>query len=608
MENEALLRERKEKILGFLKINYMLIIYILLTVIVIASFNIRTSNVDKLKDITTNEWTLGPDLDPFLFLRWAEYIDENGSLYSVDDMRYVPLGFETKYELLLHPYMIAWFHKFFSVFSRESLTYSAIIYPAVMFSLAIIVFFLLVRKMFIDSFGKKKASIPALISSLFLSVVPSILPRTIAGIPEKESSAFVFLFLSFYLFLCAWKSDNKRTKYVYAILSGLSTTAMALVWGGFIYIFITLAIAMALSFLLGQVKKEDVYVYSIWLFSSFILMNLFSTRFTYATLITSETTGIALMALFICAVHFGIFNTSLKHYFDSGRLSKLPKQIISVIISILIIFVLTSLFFGPTFLFSKIGDVKQTLITPTVSRLGVTVAENKQPFFDEWKGSFGPVIAGKIPVFFWLFFFGSIMLFYHLVKPFEKRERIVLTSSYAFFLFAIIFSRYSSSGMLNGTNFISLLLYFAGFFVLAGVYGFYYYKYYKINKIGELKTIDFSLLLLFALFFLSIVSARGAVRLVMVLVPSAAIIASYFIVAVFDKTLKTEESLGRTISWILLALIVVGSIVSVYSFYKESRGTAEYYAPSVYTQQWQKAMSWVRDNTSADAVFGHWWD
>jgi len=30
--------------------------------------------------------------------------------------------------------------------------------------------------------------------------------------------------------------------------------------------------------------------------------------------------------------------------------------------------------------------------------------------------------------------------------------------------------------------------------------------------------------------------------------------------------------------------------------------------PSHYNQQWQKAMKWVREDTSSDAVFGHWWD
>ena len=32
------------------------------------------------------------------------------------------------------------------------------------------------------------------------------------------------------------------------------------------------------------------------------------------------------------------------------------------------------------------------------------------------------------------------------------------------------------------------------------------------------------------------------------------------------------------------------------------------FIPSSYNIQWQKAMSWVRDNTPSNAAFSHWWD
>ena len=43
-----------------------------------------------LWDITRDHWTLGPDLDPFLFLRWTKDIVAHGVLSSIDMMRYVP--------------------------------------------------------------------------------------------------------------------------------------------------------------------------------------------------------------------------------------------------------------------------------------------------------------------------------------------------------------------------------------------------------------------------------------------------------------------------------------------------------------------------------------
>src|SRR3989338_9056139 len=105
-END-LLEQRKEKVIKVLKVNYNWIFYVMLAVIVFLTVKLRTLNVSKLKDVTTGDWTLGPDLDPFLFLRWSKYIVENGSLFSIYQMSYVPLFYKTNAELLLHPYMMA---------------------------------------------------------------------------------------------------------------------------------------------------------------------------------------------------------------------------------------------------------------------------------------------------------------------------------------------------------------------------------------------------------------------------------------------------------------------------------------------------------------------
>ena len=95
------LEERKQKLINFLKQKKDWIYYLILAFIVFIGTFIRTRNISKLKDITTGTWTLGPDLDPFLFLRWAKDIVENGSLMVFDTMRSVPLGFNTAAEMKL---------------------------------------------------------------------------------------------------------------------------------------------------------------------------------------------------------------------------------------------------------------------------------------------------------------------------------------------------------------------------------------------------------------------------------------------------------------------------------------------------------------------------
>ena len=105
-------------------------------------------NLPGLKDVTTNQYTLAPDLDPFLYLRWAKEIIATGTIPVTDTMRCVPLGFNTSYELTLPAYLIADLYKFLNLFSPTSIEYAAIIYPVIFFCLFLVAFFLFVRKIF----------------------------------------------------------------------------------------------------------------------------------------------------------------------------------------------------------------------------------------------------------------------------------------------------------------------------------------------------------------------------------------------------------------------------------------------------------------------------
>mgnify|MGYP001592944099 FL=1 len=90
-EEEKLIEERKAKVVQFVKLKKSWFVYVLLALLVWFAIWIRTLNIDGLKDVTTGSFTLGPDLDPFLFLRWAKEIVASGSLADIDPMRYVPL-------------------------------------------------------------------------------------------------------------------------------------------------------------------------------------------------------------------------------------------------------------------------------------------------------------------------------------------------------------------------------------------------------------------------------------------------------------------------------------------------------------------------------------
>ncbi|MBS3066393.1 hypothetical protein J4205_01095 [Candidatus Pacearchaeota archaeon] len=591
-------------------------VYPILVWLVWISMYVRSLNISKLKDVSTGSWTLGPDLDPFLFLRWAKEIVTNGSLPVVDYMRYAPLGYNTARELKLVPYLIAFFHetllrlpvsliKFLPGNPDEiTVTYSAIIMPVFMFGLTVIAFFLLTREIFSERFKDKKyPNLIALIASFFLIVLPPLLPRTIAGIPEKESVAFFFLFMAFYFFIKSWKNKKINYRIIFSLLAGISTGCMAITWGGYNYIFLILLISVAVSFLFGQVKKEHIITFGVWLLSSFVFMVPFSMRYAPINLLTAITTGSSIALFLTMVIHKLVFRTKFKETYRR-KFKKIPEEVFSLTIVILLGIIFSLIIYGPSWIIGEINNVISSLVKPATSRLIQTVAENRQPFFNEWAYEFGPVIF-NLPIFFWLFFAGSIYLFYYILDEFVKKDKIILTLSYAVFLIAIIFSRYSSNSTFNGVNFSSLFLYALGFIVLFLTVSYYYFKYYNNGKKSVIKEIDFSMIFVLAFFFFAIISARGAVRLIMVLVPITSMIVSFFVISLAKKSTKDDKN--KTYLSLSIILILILSF-SALQFYQTTASQSENYAPSYYNQQWQKAMFWVRENTPENAVFGHWWD
>jgi len=486
-KEETLIAERKKKLASLFKNKINYISYIFLGIIIWISVSVRTRNISKLKDISTGGWILGPDLDPFLFLRWAEFIIENGKLMTIDMMRYVPIGFDTAGEMKLLSYLIAWFHNFLSIFNlTDSVTYSAILFPVVAFAFTAFAFFLFSRRIFFDQDTKIK-NVIALVATLLFVLMPALLPRTIAGIPEKESAAFFFMFISFYFFIIAYDAKTRTKGYLFSLLAGISTGAMALVWGGFGLVFMTIGASVLFAFLLGKIDKNKLGYFSLWLFITVLLMFTFSNRYELLGLVSSTTTGVAFISLFVITFHIFIFNKIKKKEKVKMKLDKLriPPELVSLILSAIIIVIIASILLGPMFIPEKIVSLTNNAIRPLgASRVSVTVAENKQPFFiNDWKNSFGPVFR-NIPLFFWLFFSGSVFLFYSMIKSLSRKERNILTFSYFILLISLIFNKYSPSSSLNGENMLSFIVYFGGmlFFVLSWAY--IYIKKYRVGDIS----------------------------------------------------------------------------------------------------------------------------
>jgi asparagine N-glycosylation enzyme membrane subunit Stt3 len=607
MNEKQLFEERKKKVFSFLKEKIDWISYLFLAIIVFMGVRIRVLNVPGLKNIATGGWSLGPDLDPFLFLRWAEYILEHGTLMAIDSMRYFPLGFNTAAEMKLLSYLIVWFHSFFSFFSGEaSLTYSAIIFPAFMFGLATIGFFLFTREIFRKDNALFR-NIVSLVATTFFVLTPSLLSRTIAGIPEKEAAAYPFIFFSLFFLLKAFNSERINKSLIYSLLSGILGGLLALIWGGFIYIFMAIAGAFLFSFILNKMKKREFLILLVFTLGAFLLMIPFSERYDLKSLLTSVSTGFLIIALGIFLLD--VFLRKNK-YFKIDKKIRLPPRFLSILIALVLGLLFVMLFLGGFgFVWEQASDIiGQTVYPLGNDRLSLTIAENKQPsFVGEWKQSFGPLFF-EIPLYFWMFFIGAIALFGKLIKTLRKKERVLLLLGYSLFLVCLIFSRYSSGGTLNGSNFISLLLYFGG--TLSFLWAFYYFysKRFENNEMESFTKFDFGIILYFVLFTLAIVGARGGVRLIMVLAGFAPISAAYLISFCFQKSL-TDKGEGSKMFFVVATIIVLlAGLFTLYVYHTSMENNSRGFVPGPYQWQWQKAMAWVDENVQPDAVFAHWWD
>ena len=72
--------------------------------------------------------------------------------------------------------------------------------------------------------------------------------------------------------------------------------------------------------------------------------------------------------------------------------------------------IFATVFVDTSFVMDKAKAIHQQIFKPVTGRWNTTVAENRQPDFKEWSSSFGPFIR-NIPVLFWLYFIGSVVLF-----------------------------------------------------------------------------------------------------------------------------------------------------------------------------------------------------
>ncbi len=601
--NTAGIKENFSKVSSFFKQKKVqtILIVLLFLIILIGSSTVRLQNLPLLVDQTTGE-SLPLALDPFYFLRIAETIVEEGGLPAIDVMRYPSANVGFTNEVL--PQALVFLYNIGKIFDGDvSLQFINVVSPVIFFGLGLVIFFFLIYVL-------TKSKGIALFSSAFLAFIPTYLHRTLAGFSDHEAIgmfAFFLFLLGYGLALKFLDRGGGRKNFIKILLFGLlvgffSSFAVASWGGGANFIFMILPLSFGLFWLLKVQNLENtskeqlkgfLLFYFSWIFFSILtgLLFGFSLQEMIGRVLFRSSSLISGAVFLFLLADFSLINFGHKINFIREEGLKKYRVLYSLLIVVLI-GIIFLLFQGN--LFSFISNILDRFVDPLgASRAGLTVAENKQPFLEDWINQIGKI-------FFWFFYVGMLFVGINISKGINKKgKKILFFLLWTLAISGILFSRISSTSLLNGTNFISKLFYLGAIILFLG-YSFWIYFKERIR-------VKSGLLILASWLFLMLIAGRGAVRLFFVITPFATFMGGYFLVNLFNYAKKSKDDFLRMILVILLILSVIGTVITLNSFISVTSAQAEHTGPSA-GLQWQSAMSWVRENTILGSIFVHWWD
>jgi asparagine N-glycosylation enzyme membrane subunit Stt3 len=612
-ENIIKIKEKADFFSKFLKEKKWFIFIGLLLFVLILGIWIRTLNMPLLIDSTTGK-NIPIALDPYYFLRIAETIIEQGELPEFDPMR-KSLNIGWTKEIL--PNVLVWMYNLGNIFGDYSIEYIDIIYPVVFFALGLIIFFFLIYSL-TNSRGI------ALISSIFLSFIPTYLYRTMAGFSDHESIGMFAFFLALLGYTYALKkldkkenrknidnhraSANKKINYSIkglslGILVGFLTILTLKSWGGIVnFLFMIIPLSFGIFWLIKtkeidnfKENKKEMLSLLIFYISYIISLLFFGVVFGYSfesifgrAILSTTSLLNGFILLFIISDFFVVQNINKIHIKNSEKyrfLFSLGGVILLGIISLILL--------GINPISTLLNAIEKLLHPFGEGRVGLTVAENSQPYLENWTSQIGKI-------FFWISMLGMLFVGKNISKGISKKKnKITFFLFWILLLLGIVFSRISSDSLLNGTNFISKSFYFGSILIFIIISARIYFK----DKI-EIKP---ELIIIASWLLFMLIGARGAIRLFFVITPFVCFMGGYAIINLFNYSRENKDELGRIILTISFIILIISSIFSMNNFISATFYQAKNTSPSA-DSQWQQAMNWIRENTNENSIFVHWWD
>lgn len=588
--------QRKKQVIQYLKDKKD---YLLLALVIYIGAFIRSQNLRHLRDITTGNY-ISLELDSTLFYRYAQYIAEHGKLFLIDPLRNYPLGVEISFGVFTS-YFVAYLYKFLHIFIPSiTVEFVDVIYPIIATAVMTLFLFLLIRRLFDYRV--------ALLTAAIVNVIPAFLFRSLGGSSDHDILGMMFVFITFYFYVVGWQSSKKRSALLFGLFAGISASIGLSAAGLVNFVFIIIGLFSLVEVLLNKTDKKDFYLLLSFTVTSLLFWHYIVGR-PYTVFFGSISTMSTAIALITIGFYQVVQQPLFKKYLDKIHyIRNLPPGIQAFFFSILVTLILGLLFQGPAFIQAKIAQISDEIFKTstrfTVNRWIITVAENKRPYVTDWFSQYGKF-------FVYSFIAGSILLFYDMVKQFEKAKHLTLV--YGLFIFGYVFTRYSSSSVFNGDTTLSKQVFYGAILFFVGTLSFlYFYAYYKKPEMyDKIKTIDKKYVFVFLWFLVKILAATSAIRLLFEFTTITAMLVSFLFVSLFDFALKFQEKYLRWTALALILLIIFSPFSSaqglLVSYYHNSLSQARGSGPG-YNQQWQYAGKWVRENTPQNAVFAHWWD
>lgn len=566
---------------------------IILFFIVFWASSIRLSNWDLLTDQTTGE-KMPTDLDTFYFLRISEDIIENGGeLPEYDAMRYPSL--KVPYTKEIMPQVIILMTDIANLFGEYTLKEVNIFSPVFFFFFAMIFFFIL-------TYLLTHSKIAALFSTAFLSFVPAFLYRSMGGVSDHEAIGIAAFFIAMIFFVLSLKKISTKkdiyTPLIFGLLSGLFSTIALVSWGGIARLmYMTFSLAFLLFWLSERKNKGEKFMlrgilfYSSWFISSFVFSSFFDispiAAFQNYGLTSSGIIGLAVLLFILC----DFLSEHLRHKTKNKFMEKYPEVSLLVLTALFGIVGLIVIGKNPI---NLLIDVWKTIFHPWgTGRVGLTVAENAQPYLVDWISQTGNVL-------FWMFFCGSLLIGLFLItKTKDNKKKIYVGALWILLICGSLFSRISPTSLMNGTNFISQLVY-----TISVALPFFYFVWLLLR--GETK-LRYEEAFIISWLFFTLLSGRAAQRMFFAITPFVCFAGGYLI---FRLYLFLKENKNKTIKPVIIILLILSLFAGLYSLnlYKDTiKGQAAGVGPAAHIQ-WQQAMAWVRENTPEGSIFIHWWD